>query len=271
MSAVAAPASAPVTVAELVAAVRAQQGEGAIPEVRQVPEASRSTSAVSLLVVPAHPGAGATTVSVALADALGGPDSPVQLVDTAPTECSGMLGATACEMSNGLGPWRRGRRGYVTVDRPTRSMSLAELPPLPLTRSAAVVIDAGAGWRNLSMEPNRLWPPDDNTKVLLVCRATVPGVRHAELALAAFAGAIVVGVGAKRWPRPVSAAFGERLTQARREGRVGLLPSDRRLEVNGIDTHPLPKSVAAAAARLACLIGPDTFAPTTQTLKGRRR
>ena len=263
----------PVTVAELVAAVRAQQGEGAVYEVRPVAEVSRSTSAIRLLVVAAHPGAGATTISVALADALGGPDSPVQLVDTAPIECSGMLGATEREMSNGLGPWRRGRRGYVTVDRPTRSTSLAELPQLPSTESAAVVIDAGSGWRNLSSEPNRLWPPDEDTNLLVVCRATVPGVRHAELALAGLIGEpFVVGVGANRWPRLVSAAFGTRMTRAMREGRVGLIPADRRLELNGIDTDPLPRSVGVAAVRLAELIWPGlSGTPANQTRKGHRR
>ena len=262
-----------VTVAELVAAVRAQQGGGAALETFATAESPRPTARASLLVVAAHAGAGATAVSVALADALGRFDLRVQLIDAAPSERSGMLGATDHDMANAGNSWRTGRRSAITVLRPVHTTSPADLPPLPPTESDVVVTDAGTDWRTLTSEPNPLWPPGEGTELLVVCRATVPGVRHAEPALAALPGnPFVVGVGARRWPTPVSAAFGPRLGRAVSEGRVGLIPADRRLELNGIDTEPFAKPVAAAAAQLSEVIWPGlSGAPANQTKKGRRR
>lgn len=265
-------ASAPVTVAELVAAVRAQQGEGAAPDAREPATSFRAAGAFTVLVVAAHAGAGATAVSVALADAWGRAGTRVQLVDAAPSESSGMLGATDRELANADGSWRTGRRGPITVHRPTGTAPPTRLPSCVAAAGDVVVIDAGAPWRTLTSGSGLLWPPGEGTELLLVCRATVPGVRHAELALVGLPGQpFVVGVGAGRWPRPVKFAFGPRLAQATHDGRVGLVPPDRRLAQNGIDGAPFGGPVAAAATRLAELVGPGITGPRTRPRGGRRR
>lgn len=276
------------TVSELVAAVRAQQDGGAAHATPAPSAPSGSTPRTanpSLLVVAAHPGAGATAVSVALADALAdvladgtGPyGRGVQLIDAAPTERSGMLGATGRDMANAGSSWRTGHRNAVRVFRPVRSASLIDLPSMPPCESDLVVTDSGTDWRTLTSTVSPLWPPDKGAELIVVFRATVPGIRHGEGALAALPGnPYVVGVGAKRWPPPVAAAFGPRLGSARSQGRVALFPADRHLELNGIDTEPFAKPLAGAAAQLIELIWPGiTGASANQTThqirRGRRR
>ncbi|RNL62686.1 hypothetical protein EFK50_13105 [Nocardioides marmoriginsengisoli] len=243
------------------------------------------TASPSLLVVAAHAGAGATTVSVALADALaaalsdatGRSAREVHLIDGAPTERSGMLAATDRDMANAGSSWRMGRRKAVRVFRPVHSMSPSDLPPLPPCGSALVVTDSGTDWRTLTSTPNPLWPPQEGVELVVVFRATVPGVRQVEGALAALPdNPHVVGVGSKRWPTPVAAAFGPRLGSAQSKDRVALFPADRHLELNGIDTEPFSKPLASAATELIELIWPDiTGASVNQTThrnkKGLRR
>lgn len=188
-----------------------------------------------------------------------------------------MLAATGRDMANVGSSWRMGRRKAVSVFRPVHSMSLSDLPPPPPCGSALVVTDSGTDWRTLTSTPSPLWPPEEGVELVVVVRATVPGVRQVEGALAALPGnPFVVGVGAKRWPTPVTAAFGPRLGNARGQGRVGLFPVDRHLELNGIDTEPFAKPLAGAAAQLIELIWPDITGPsanqtTHQNRKGLRR
>jgi hypothetical protein len=235
------------------------------------------TASLSILVVAAHPGAGATCVSVALADALADfSDSSgrqVQLVDAAPSERSGMLGATDRDMATVHGLWRIGRRRAITVLRPIGVTSLADLPPLPRTEANVVLIDAGADVQTLVCGPHALWPPAAGAELVVVCRATVPGVRHAEGALLTLPGnPFVVGVGAKRWRNPVAAAFGPRLSTAQSQGRVGLIPADRHLELNGVETERFAKPVVVAAAHLIELIWPELTGPSAKPMKkGRGR
>ncbi len=281
-------AGGPVTVSDLVAAVRAQRDGGAAhatPATSVTPETPPRTASPSLLVVASHAGAGATAVSVALADALaaalsdgtGRSERDVSLVDGAPTDRSGMLAATGRDMANVGSSWRMGRREAVRVFRPVHSMSPSDLPPLPPCGSDFVVTDSGTDWRTLTSTPSPLWPPEDGVELVVVFRATVPGVRQVEGALAALPGnPYVVGVGAKRWPTPAAAAFGPRLGSARSQDRVALFPVDRHLELNGIDTEPFSKPLAGAAAQLVELIWPDigrgsANQTTHQNRKGLRR
>lgn len=272
------------TVSELVAAMRAQQEEGAAhatPATSVTTGTPLRTASPSLLVVAAHAGAGATAVSVALADALAAALSDgtgrsvreVHLVDGAPTERSGMLGATGRDMANVGSSWRMGRRKAVRVFRPVHSMSPFDLPPLPPCGSALVVADSGTDWRTLTSTSSPLWPPEEGVELVVVFRATVPGARQVEGALAALPGnPYVVGVGAKRWPPPAAAAFGPRLRSARSQGRVALFPADRHLELNGIDTEPFARPLASAAAELIERIWPGfTGASANQTTHQNRK
>lgn len=249
------------TVAELVAAVRRQEHSSS-----EDGGTKRDAGSVRpLLVVAAHPGAGATTVAVALADALAVTDAggDVELIDAAPSETSGLIGVAQHEVVGPNGEWRAGRRGTVTVRRPTVSpRSLGDLPQLALTPDARAVIDAGSTIHALDMDPATMLRDFD---VLLVCRATIPGVRLAEVALKLLTRLpFLAAVGARHWPSVVRASLGPILAEAVDEGRAVLIPTDRDLEVRGVGADPLPRAVVAAAARLAELVWPDTVTGSDQ-------
>lgn len=271
--------SSPVTVAELVAALDQQRHSSAAPPVRknlalppvQLDEGPARIQA--LLVVGAHPGAGTSTVALALADAiaLGGPDghAAVRLVEIAPHKASGLICAAERELGAGPGGWQIGRRGQVEIYRAGASgASPVGIPELGAFENGRLVVDAGCQRSEL-----RAAPPDVITRLLphatvvVVCRATVPGVRRAERVVADLVRRtgsrrpVVVGVGARRWPGAARATFGPCLTEAHEDSRVVLVPSDRRLEVNGIDVDPLPKAVTAAATRLLELVWPAADSP----------
>ncbi|MCW2764836.1 MAG: uncharacterized protein JWO11_795 [Nocardioides sp.] len=250
------------TVAELVGAVR-RHGHSSSDDGGTGRDAS---SVRPLLVVAAHPGAGATTVAVALADALGVSDTGggVELIDAAPSETSGLIGVAQREVVGPNGEWRAGQRGTVVVRRPTLSpQSLGELPQLlALAPGARAVIDAGSAVHGLDVDPATLSRDFD---VLLVCRATVPGVRLAEGALKLLPVLPPVAVvGARHWPSVVQASLGPILAEVVDDGRAVLIPTDRDLQVRGVGADPLPRPVVAAAARLAELIWPDTDIATHQ-------
>lgn len=274
----------PVTVAELVATIDQQRHGSPSPPLRkglaQPPVHANGASARArvLIVVGAHPGAGASTVALALADAtalrdLDG-DAAVRLVDTAPYEASGLICAAERELGPGPGGWLVGRRGRVEIHRPGASMaSTLDLPAVAPSHAGRLVVDGGGPLPDLQAWPleaiSRLLP---HASLVVVCRSTIPGVRRAERVLADLARRrgprrpIVVGVGGRRWPGPVRATFGPCMTRAHENGRIVLFPADRRLEVNGIDADPLPRSVTAAAVRLLDLVWP---APETPVPSGR--
>jgi len=212
-------------------------------------------------VVGAHGGAGTSTVAVALADAVAaGGGRSVHLISDAAPHRSGLIAVTTAELGiSDDGNWRRGRRGtHITVDRCARSADeAAQLWPVwsgtrygerPLT-----ILDA---------DPVGHWPPSwlpAAAAVLVVFRATVPGVQHAERALAELRAGdtatvhcplLLAAVGPRRWTRVVTAAVGTLLRQQQRDGQLVPVPLDRRLERTGLTSQPLPKTVAGAGAVL---------------------
>lgn len=246
----------PITVAELVAAVRNQQVTITDQAARPKPS---TLSASTVVVVAAHAGAGATVVAVAIADAVShttGAGGPTHLVDLARPDLSGMTSAAECEIRSPYVGWRVGRRGAVTILRPALPQSSPTSDPLlPEFEGGLLVLDPGRAWAELITGAHPFWELARQQQVVVVCRATVPGVRRAELALAGLDGEpILAAVGARRWPRTVEASFGPRLAAVVDAGRAALIPADRSVEINGVGPEPLPKAVAAAAARLASLI-----------------
>lgn len=267
----------PVTVAELVAAVREQQ----VVVRDQVSQSQRATATTStLVVVAAHPGAGATVLAVAIADAtsrMNGTVEPVHLMDLAPPGQSGMASAAECEIGSRYPGWRVGRRGAVTMLWPAlvhgSPTTIADLSGLPdVDGGGALVLDPGRPWTDLVDPPNTIWELARQHRVVVVCRATVPGVRCAELALTALDRPVTLAAtGARRWPREVEASFGPRLTEVVGSERAVLIPAERSVEINGVDSDPLPKSIATAAARLVDLAGVTAPPRAHQRTKGLRR
>lgn len=253
-----------------------------------------------LPVLAGSPGAGASVVAVALADALQQAGRCVLVVDAADPARSGLALAAAAE-----GPWTRHPHDAVTVryswrDRavlarlestlPMVSPGMVPPPPawLPeLSPLHATVIDVGHdGWRACT-DPLlgaggwlRIGSPAP--RPLLVVRPTRPSLRHAEQVLARLDPWVAAGVaippcqlvvnGSRRWPAGVAGAAGRRL--------LGLLPTaifvphDRAVEIGGITDAPLPRRLVDAVRPLLSAWGllPPAGHPlaTARTREGRR-
>ena len=198
-------------------------------------------------VVGCAGGVGASTVALALATATG---ASARVVECGPPLASGFSAAANAELGT-EGPWRRGSRGDVLLERLITGAATAPVP----TNSAVewtfvdtnwtTVSRTGAGWLG-----SVLRTLDD---VVLVSNATVPGVRRLESCaelLGRHALGVVVGRTAKRWPRPVKVAA------AGIPARVHLtdFPLDSRLQVTGLTPDPLPAPLLKAAENVLALL-----------------
>lgn len=231
-----------VSVSELVAAVRRQRAPRPAPALQVEASPIRGAS-----VVGAHPGAGATTVAVALADALDAIGRPGTLLDLALSPDA--FAAAECEVDSRVPGWRAGRRGQTQVLR--RRTHEAEAPKF----SGDLVVDG----RMESLKSR-----------ILVCRATLPSVRRADADLPD--GAVFVVVGCSRWPKVVAASLSPTLQRAMNDGRIVLVPHDRDLELYGVDAEPLPSSARDAGRHVVELLWPDLVGSSSpHRWRGRRR
>jgi hypothetical protein len=212
----------------------------------------------SVVVMAAHPGAGCSTVALAIADAAARM-AEVQLVECAPAACSGLAAAAHAELGVTDGGWRRGRRGRVMISRPADGV-----PGVPPEVGPGVpeVLVVDVGTHDLA--------PIEGAVPVLVCHASVPGVRRAEQALASLDQAVVAAVGPGRWPGAVRASCGPRLRAVREAGGLVTVPPARRLQVDGVSSAGLPRGVAAAGLALWRLLdrGPR---PVTDTRTGEQQ
>lgn len=198
-------------------------------------------------VVGCAGGVGASTVALALATATA---VPARVVECCSPLASGFSAAANAELGT-EGPWRRGSRGDVLLERPITGAATAPVPTESSVEWTFVdtnwttVSDPGAGWLGSVLRPF-----DD---VVLVTNATVPGVRRLESCvelLGRDAIGVVVGPTAKRWPRPVKVAA------AGIPARVHLadFPLDPRLQVTGLAPDPLPAPLLKAAQNVLALL-----------------
>lgn len=232
-----------------------------------------------VLVLGAHSGAGASTIALAIGEAARGVDEPcdVRLVEYAadPTR-SGLTAAAAAELGlDATGDWRRGQRGDLTLYRRqaggSEPWSAAAAPqqmwPADITqghgaRDQLVVVDlSGAGWS--SANSTRDLSPAD--AAIVVLRASVPGVRNAEVLIDQLHEVLRPGtpmvaavVGPKRLPNVVTAAFGPRLSELRDSNALVSVPIHGRLTIAGLTGDALPKSVSAAGEAIISRLGDHT-------------
>ena len=216
-------------------------------------------------VVSAHAGAGASTVALAVSSAASQAGRRTHLLDGAHPCRSGLVAAADVELgTDGSGGWRRGSRELITIDRRAHDASSGCWPAPPLGHDDTLtILDLGLVAVG-SLE--RL--ARDVSRVVVVCRPTVPGVRMVEHLLALLAGqaqltVLVAAVGPVRWAGEVTATVGPRLRQLRTDGLVVTVPVDRRLEVTGLSHAPLPRSVLLAGRVLLELLenSPGNGAP----------
>ena len=200
-----------------------------------------------VFVVGCAGGVGASTLALALATA---PGVPARVVECCPPLASGFSAAANAELGT-EGPWRRGSRGDVLLERPITGDATVPLP----TESAVEWTFVDTNWTTVS-GPGAGWLEsvlrtlDD---VILVTNATVPGIRRLESCaelLGRDALGVVVGPTANRWPRPVKVAA------AGIPARVHIadFPLDPRLQVTGLTPDPLPAPLLKAAQNVLALL-----------------
>jgi hypothetical protein len=207
-----------------------------------------------IAVASAHAGAGASCVALLLADALAQAGRPTRLIEVATPARAGLAGAADTELGlDESGCWRMGRRGAALLCRRTGDEPPQAWPGR--NRRAKTVVDVG-----LPSLDNAARLAQDAPLLVLVCRASVPGVRATEHLLDQLSypntdRLVVAAIGAKRWPGQVAAATGRRLGELRAAGRVVRVPTDRRLELAGPTCGPLPRQLLAAGRQLLDRIG----------------
>ena len=220
------------TIHELVSAIRSERGGDPIPV--WVPSLSSDGSLV-VHVRASHPGAGASSVAVALTDVLvRRAERDATLVDLARGVAFGASEATEVRADLGLRGWTGGRRGRARIVR---------LAPngAPESLDGDVVIDSC---------DSRFGPG----QVVVVCRPTVLSVRRTDFHVTPTKQSFVAVVGASKWPSAVRSSLGPQLARATAAGRVVFFPRDAELEINGLSAHPLPTSTMRAAGRLVDLL-----------------
>ena len=224
----------PRTVQQLRARVSKNAG-GPVPPQHGSAAAPTEAAPTTVRVVGAHPGAGATTVAVAVADALAGaaPSVAVALIDPHPAETSGLVCAADRELGVTDEGWLLGHRGPIALYRrpaetTTTVGALQELPcPSPATDAERVtVVDHGTA--EVIDQPLGQGRPSIHrpTGSVLVCRASVPGVRRAELVLHRHGEAgrhdlVVVLVGERRVPARGEGCHGAAAARPARRGPHG--------------------------------------------------
>jgi len=285
-----------VTVADLVAAVRSQRAATGLPRpepagpLQAEPAIGTEDRAVitmrasTVVVLGVHGGAGASTVTLALSDALAEAQADAQadaqvgasratgvsmrVIDLASPASSGVAPAAECEIASEYPGWRAARRGRATIYSPTvhpSQLTLADIPEALAFGVGHAVIDLGRPWQPGATDrlSTRNRTTGATTRTVLVCRATVPGLRHAEHALAGLSAklstdpsgdVILAPVGARRWASEVVASLGPHTAAAVEDHRCVLVPPDRRLARHGPEAAPFSKPIAAAARRLAALL-----------------
>ena len=234
-----------------------------------------------LTVVPAHAGAGASIVALALADAFADAQNDaghVHLIGCADPASCGLAAATEIELGiDATGAWQVGRRGMVTLHRRAVVAQRGNAWVWPdMLRSSGdgspkqVVIVDLSGIGAVGEPGNGLVREAPVT--VLVAHTSVPGMQAVDRIVgrwqalpsvdASDRGAvfehrvIMVAVGPRRWPGAVTASLSPRLARLRRSGRVVPVPVDARLWVTGASSAPLPPRVRAAARTVLTLLPP---------------
>lgn len=201
----------------------------------------------AVAVVGCAGGVGASIVALALATASG---APARVVECCPPLASGFPAAASAELGT-EGPWRRGSRADVLLDR--RATSEARVPMPGPAAVGWTILDVG--WQAVASDASeapRSWLRAMEA-VVLVTNATVPGLRRLDMVaelLGQDAVAVVVGPTARRWPGPVKAAA------ATLPGSIGMttFPIDQRWQVTGLTPDPLPTSLLKAAQNVLTLL-----------------
>lgn len=194
---------------------------------------------------------------------------------------SGLAGVATAELGVVPPGWRRGERDGVLVERTVGPLADAGAVPLPAAPRGGVapgltIVDVG--WDLFGLCAAGGWLADllSWAPVLVVTRASVPGLRRAEATLRQLqrgrtpadvglpvVGLAVLGPPRRRWPRGVEQSAGP-LTRALLDDPAGRdrligVPLDQGLAVHGVDSEPIPEPVLAACRGLAAACPEQTI------------
>jgi hypothetical protein len=253
--------------------------------------------------------AGASTLALATALAAGNAESdPAQaasaargrVVECASMTASGLAAAPTAELGlDTESGWRSGTRHEhfggrtreVFIERSCRAWTRPEQVPPPATAHATVtlsVIDVGWEIGQVVLGPDSWLRTHLRTtpSLVLVTRATVPGIARLETALQLLADArptppaapaappagppagppprvvaAVLGPRRRRWPRGVEHAGGPHTRTLWQASCLVEVPIDPALAVSGIGAAPLPVAVLACGAAVLRLLTPRPAFP----------
>jgi len=224
---------------------------GRPPELPSVDAAAAPVASAAprrYVAMGAHPWAGTSTVTLALAERASRGHEHVVIVDAADRADSGLLTVAERDLPARDG-WATGVRGAVQV---RRALSVKALPGPASPNDGLVFVDAGCR--------DEAAVNSGDGGVVLVCRATVPALRSAEVTLHRLGarGVVLAVVGARRLPNAVRGTAGPRASELLATGRVVCFDHDRRLAVEGPDDRPLPRPLLASAGRVLDLLETDS-------------
>ena len=239
-----------------------QESPAATAKARAVPIsptwAPRNAEQV-LPVVACAAASGASTIALALASAAG---ASARILECRGTT-SGLAAASTAELGPHPSGWRRGIRGDVLLERAGGLLTRVDEVPLPsvLDRPLALtVLDVGWDLRHVLHVPSWIGEQVRTAGVVVVVtRATIPGLLHLETTLSLLdqvrAVAAVLGSPCRRWSKAVWQSSGPMTKALDDSGRLIVIPHDSRLAAVGLDSRPLPRQLLEAAHAILELAG----------------
>lgn len=223
--------------------------------------AERWTPTSGELVVPvvgAAGSCGATTVALALATVVEG---RARVVECASASMSGLAAASMTELGRDDHGWVHGTRDQVRLDRAARVRTHPDAVPTPSPIDTPVVTVIDVGCQVERLLDGHDWLTSllaDAGPVVVVARATIPGLRRLESTLhlldAERTITAVLGPPRRRWPRAVAHGVGGLTAALVDDGRLVEIPEDRTLALHGLTPAPLPFGLLTAAGALLSLI-----------------
>jgi hypothetical protein len=203
---------------------------------------------------------GASTTALALASAAGG---SARILECRSGTTTGLAAASTAELGPHPSGWRRGMRGDVLLERASGLLTRVDEVPLPSVPDrplALTVLDLG--WDLLHVLDVPSWIGEQVRTagvVVVVTRATIPGLLHLETTLSLLgqirAIAAMLGSPCRRWSKAVRQSAGLMTKALQDSGRVIVIPHDSRLGAVGLDSRPLPRQLLEAAHAILELAG----------------
>ncbi len=208
-----------------------------------------------MVVLGCEGSCGASTLAVAVAMATEG---TARVIEGCSAATSGL--AEACTAELGIaGSWRRGTREQVVIERVAEALIHPGQTPLPAEPDRQVpltVVDPG--WPAATVLSTQGWMSHlvlSGVPVVLVARATVPGIRRLETVLHMIPGGTVqgavLGPRVKKWPQAVTHSVGPKVSSLLKAGGLVTVPVDRHLAATGLNPEKqLPSGVLRTAQAL---------------------